>query len=192
MTPALVLPVSRGRSLVRAVLMLSGALASAFLVFVVGEGLKFRPSAVSNRIEDYALACLMIPVAVMAAYLAWRGAAWLALACWPGRLGIEVSNQSITFRTGPFGTVVYDARRLVVAYPYQLSADDESMCFEKFLPQQEQERCFLPRITHPDARRSIRQDILRFAKGAEPSITEQLLPFISRWRAGPPGADQME
>ncbi len=184
-TLAVFVPVSRGRALVRVALLFALGAALAVVSLSVIGGLKFTPSAVSNRIEDYALACLMIPVAIAALWLAWRGTAWLLLAAWPGRLDIEATDAALTFRLGPFGCSVYDARRLDVKYPYELSTDEESAQFEAFVPEEEQIKNFLPQISHPDVRGSIRLEILKFAKETEPMIAQQLRPLIVRWRGHP-------
>ena len=78
---------------------------------------------------------------------------------------------------------MYDAVRLDVRYPFELSADTVNGSFEAFLPQEEQIARFLPRLLHPDAREPLNQVILRFAGGREEEIAAAMRPAVEQWRA---------
>lgn len=176
------LTVCRSRALVRGLTWLvPAAILGAATVFVFG-GLEFAPSGVSNRLVEYSLAVVALPLPVAGAYAAFLALRWFALGLWPRRLGIFAAPEHLQFRLGPFGTRTFDARRLTIRYPFELADDEDDAAFESFLPQETQVETLLPRITHPQSKRPLNQVILRFATGSEIDMARALRPAIEAWR----------
>lgn len=180
-----VIPVSRRRAAARAVACLAGGTAVGLVPIGVLPRLQWTPTAVDNRLDEYALLAAMLPLAGVSAALLWRGARWLAAACWPGRLRIEAGPAALTLALGPFGTAAYDARRLCIRYPFERVDDPQGAGFEGFLPEDVQRVQFLPEITHPEAKGSLRLRILKFAAGTESDIACRLNAVVRHWRHEP-------
>ncbi len=177
------LPLSRGRAATRAVLLAVPALLSGAATFVVYSRLQFAPTAVSNRIVDYAVAVAALPLPMLAVLSAIRAVRHFLAVVWFSPLGIEANDDSLKLRLGPFGAVSYPAAELNIRYPFELSGDLEDGGFEQFLPKEEQMARLLPRITHPQARLPINRTILRFVTGDEAQVAAVIRPAIERWRA---------
>lgn len=176
--------VARSKALTRAMIWSVPALVlGAATVWIYG-GLDFEPSAASNRLVDYSIAVAASPIALTAALGAFNALRWLLLFAWPGRVAIRADEQALHIAAGPFGTRHYDAERLAVHYPFEMSADDDGPTFEAFLPEEEQLDNLLPRIRHPDAATEINRTILKFAVGTEAELAGALRPVIERWRSG--------
>jgi len=179
-----VLPVARGRAASRALVCSAPAfLLGAATVLIYGR-LNFVPSGVSNRLVDYSLAAISLPIPLIAVWTALQSLRWLLLALWPAPIAVVAEVDSLTLRLGPFGTRAYDSARLDVRYPFELSQDADGGGFEAFLPEDEQRAKLLPRILHPAAREPLHRVILRFVKESEPDATRTLRPLIDRWRRG--------
>ncbi len=156
------------------------------LLRLAAPAIRFTPSGASNRIEDYALLIALLPVAGLGLWLAWRGARWLALACWPGRVGVEADARELVLALGPFGFWRLDAVRLRAVYLFELDSDElASDQFEAHLPEDHQRRVMLPRLSHPDCPFPIRERLLALLAGDEPELARQLAPFIRAWRGEP-------
>lgn len=114
------IPVSRSAAVGRAAgLLLCGALLAS-PACLVWPSLRLVPSAVSNRIGEYGLLWLTAFGVLAGVVLAWRALRWLALACWPGRLGFFVDDAGIEASLGPFGRWRCDWSRVAVDWPEYL------------------------------------------------------------------------
>ena len=178
-----VLPLARGSTLASASLWVLPAVGLGGVAVAVFSQLQFIPSGVSNRLVDYSLALLMIPIVLGAAAFAIRAAGLACMAVWPGSVGVYAGRDELTIKMGPFGTRRYDVGRLDVRYPYELPADDGEDQFEALLPQERQMAELIPKITHPDARELIDRTIRRMAGGPEDNIVRMLRPAIDFYRA---------
>ena len=178
-------PLARGRAATRAILWSVPALLLGAAVFVVYSRLHFVPTAVSNRIVDYAVAVAALPLPILALICAIRTVRYVLAVVWPSPVGVYADAQALELRLGPFGTAAYPAGELAIRYPFELSGDDDGG-FEAFLPEEEQMARLLPRITHPRAKRSIHRTILHFMAGGESEIAQALRPAIELWRGERP------
>jgi len=177
-----VLSISRGRAASRALLCGIPAILLGITTILIYTRLNFVSTGVSNRLVEYSIAVISLPIPLIALWTALKSLRWLLLALWPASVAVVASSDSLTFRLGPFGTQAYDAPRLEVRYPFELSQDEEGGGFEAFLPEEEQRARLLPRILHPDARGPLQRIILRFVKVAESDAARTLRPSIDRWR----------
>jgi len=178
-----VLPLHRGSTLASASLWLLPAVGLGGVAVAVFSRLQFIPSGTSNRLVDYSLAVVMIPIVLGAAAFAIRAAGLACMAVWPGAVGVYAGRDELTIKMGPFGTRRYDVARLDVRYPYELPADDGEDQFEALLPEERQVAELFPRITHPDARELIDRTIRRMAGVPEDDIVHILRPAIYFYRA---------
>ncbi|MFQ5413165.1 MAG: hypothetical protein ACE5E6_01775 [Phycisphaerae bacterium] len=176
-------PVARGRALTRGMLWSAAAALTTGATVVVLRSLRFSPSAVSNRIEDYGIAVPMLLVGLAGAACAVVAGRWLLLAVWPGRLGVVADADRLVLRLGPFGTTSYDAARLDVRYLFELESLPDDAGVEAYLSEDEQTATLLPRIVHPDARTPLQRVIAKFCVGTEADAAATLGPVIAQWRA---------
>ncbi len=177
-----VVPVSRGRALTRALIWAVPAAILGTATVLIYSGLNFVPSGVSNRLVDYSIAVIALPLPATALWTALTAVRWLLLTVWPAQVGIFASPAELVFRLGPFGTTSFDAARLDVRYPFELSGDEEAAVFEAFLPEEQQRETLLPRILHPNSKQPLNQVILRFSSGDEREASRLLRPVIDTWR----------
>ena len=184
MSEPIVLPVARGRAASRALVCGVPAILLGITTFLIYGRLNFVPTGVSNRLVDYSIAAISLPIPLIAAWTALKALRWLLLALWPAPVAVVAKDDSLTLHLGPFGTRNYDSLRLDVRYPFELSQDAEGGSFEAFLPEDEQRDKLLPRIVHPAAREPLHRVILRFVKESEPDAARTLRPMIDRWRSG--------
>ena len=174
------LSVSRSRAFERALLTLPAGLFLVFLALQLFSGLRFTPTAVSNRITDYSLAAVLVPVGLLGVFLSFRGFRWLLLAIWPADLAIIAGADELVLRLGPLGTRRFDTARLTLKYPYELSLseDDEDALYESLLDDEVQIARFLPRMIHPLAPDRLDREILRWTRLNEQQCVAALRPFI--------------
>ncbi len=177
------IPVARSKALVRAMWWSVSALLTGLVAYLIYSSLDFRPSPITNRIVEYSLALVALPVPGAALFSALKALLWAGLWLWPGSVGIFADEQALTFKLGPFGIQVYDAARLDVRYPFEFSSDIEDGGFEAFLPEEEQVARFLPRLLHPDGDGALNLVILCFVSGDESQIAAALRPVIQQWRS---------
>jgi len=180
----IVMPVSRARALTRAVVWAVPAVLGGLITILIYSRLHFVPTAVSNRLVDYSIAFICLPVPISCLIAIFRMLRWLLLAAWPGAVVIVANESALTFSLGPFGTKAYDAARMVIRYPFELLEDENSEgAFESFLPEEEQLRVLLPRITHPSSAKPLNELLLRFVDVGETHATKLLRPALEHWRA---------
>lgn len=177
-----VLSVSRGRAASRALLCSVPAILLGITTILIYTRLNFVPTGVSNRLVEFSIAAISLPIPLMALWTTLKSLRWLLLALWPASLAVVANYDSLTLRLGPFGARTYDAPRLEVRYAFELSQDEEGGGFEAFLPEEEQRSRLLPRILHPDARGPLQRVILRFVKEPESDAARTLRPIIDLWR----------
>lgn len=179
---SLFIPLSRARAATRAILWAVPALLLGTATIVIYSRLEFIPTAVSNRLVDYAVAVASLPLTLVAVFCALRMLTQLLAVAWPPPLGIEAGEHSLALLLGPFGIKVFPADELDIRYPFELSGDSDDGGFEQFLPEEEQMARLLPRITHPRAKLPINRTILRFVAGDEAQVARLLQPMVARWR----------
>jgi len=177
-----VLPIARSRAAGRALVWSVPAGLLGVTSFLIYTSLHFVPSGVSNRLVDYSVALISLPIPLTALWSVFKGGCWLLLSLWPAPVGVFADERTLTLRLGPFGTMGYDAARLDLRYPFELSQDDEGGGFEAFLPEEEQQMRLLPRILHPSAREPLNRVILRFVQPSEEEAVRSLHPLLDHWR----------
>jgi hypothetical protein len=182
-TEVVVLSVARARAASRALVCSVPAFLLTMTTVLIYGRLNFVPTGVSNRLVDYSIAAISLPIPLIAVWTALKALRWLLLAVWPARLGVVADADNLTLHFGPFGNRTYDAPRLDVRYPFELSQDADGGGFEAFLPEDEQRAKLLPRILHPDAREPLSRVILRLVKDSEPDAARALRSTIDRWRS---------
>ena len=183
-TEVVVLPVARARAASRALVCSVPAVLLTMTTILIFGRLNFVPTGISNRLVEYSIAAISLPIPLLAVLTALRAMRWLLLALWPAPVAVVAEVDSLTLRLGPFGTRTYDAARLDVRYPFELSQDADGGGFEAFLPEDEQRAKLLPRILYPAAREPLNRVILRLVKESEPDATWALCPMIDRLRNG--------
>lgn len=175
--------VSRVRAASRGVAYGAPAIILGLIVFGVLGGLRFSPTGLSNRLVDFSLAAMLIPLAGASLYAGFASVRHFLLSAWPFPLGIVFGERSLRLHLGPFGRMEYDVHKLDVTYPFEQSVDLAGGSFEAFLPVEEQIATLLPRISHGDEPRAIDRRVLRFAAHSEEELAGMVRDIISRWRA---------
>lgn len=177
-----VLPVQRGNAASRAVLW--GLLAAGLTLLVVSvlRGLQFRPTGASNRLVDYSIAVLLLPIACFAAYAVVASSRLALLACWPAAVGVFATRDELILRFGPFGTKRFDVDRLEVCYPFEESEDAAEDGYEALLPEEVQLAQLCPRIAHPLAPHRLDIVIARRTGYTGQEIAGLLRPAIEYYR----------
>lgn len=178
-----VLPIARGRAASRAVLWSVPAILLGVTTFLISRQLIFVPTGVSNRLVDYSLAVVSLPIPLIGLWTTLKALRWLLLSIWPARLAVVADADSLTLRLGPFGTRTFDSPRLDIRYPFELSQDSEGGGFEAFLPEEEQRSKLLPRMLHPDSPEPLNRVIIRFVKNSEEEAAKAIRPHIDHWRS---------
>ena len=146
-TPVLaVVRVSRSRAALRSLPRLLAAGAAAVLIGSIWGRLRFTPTGASNRIVDYAWAIALLPVGLVALWLAASGLRWLLLAGWPRPVAFLGRRRELTLDLGPFGHHRLDAARMSVRYAHELDPEEGGDPFETFEDPELQERTRLPHI----------------------------------------------
>jgi hypothetical protein len=176
------LPLARGQAGMRGLMWGLPALLLGAASVGIYSGLRFAPSGISSRLVDFSIAVIASPIPLTGLFCFLRAARWLALAFWPGSLGITAAPAELVFRLGPFGSRRYDAARLNVQYPFEMDAEAVESTFEAYLPEEQQMEQFLPHLSHPEAPEPLHRTIFRFAKGSEAELAKTLRPMIDLWR----------
>lgn len=149
------------------------------------ERLSFTPSGVSNRITEYSLVALILPMSVAGAMLAWRGLRWLLTAVWPGPVEIVAERTGLTFCLGPMGTSRHDAAHLEAKYPFELLLDGDELddsVYEAHLPPEQQQAEFLPRIRDLHTKRRLDRNLVAYTAQSPERLSTQLRPLLDAWR----------
>ncbi len=176
--------VSRTKGLERAVLRMGSGLLLGVVAVMFVRGLNLRPSGASNRITEYSLVVVMIPLAIAGLTLTIKGLRWLLLAIWPGRLEIVADADGLTFYLGPMGTARYPADQLDVRYLFELPEEiaQQEGVYEAFLEPSEQIENHLPRIRMPGRGDALEEKIMHYASQPEKSLADTLRTFLERIR----------
>ena len=177
------LPVPRARALIRALLLAMPALVLLTASVAVVRHLLAQPSGVGTRAVDSAIVVLSLPLPLLAAIFAWRAVRWLALALWPAPVGAFADREGLTLRLGWFVRQRFDARRMDICYPFELSEEEADGSVEAFLPPEQQFATMLPRILHPEADEPLNRTLLRYTLGSQEAAAAALRPVIEQWRA---------
>lgn len=172
-----------------------------FLMLVsirVITSLNYQPTSVTNRITEYSLALVLLPIAITGLALALAGLRWLVFALWPGKLQITADADALTFALGPMGTHRYPTDRLELHYLFEmdLDAENEDVLYESLLDAEIQMAEMLPRIRVPGEAERLDRRILEFVEGSEKQTADALRPFVAYMRRGredqPRDADDSE
>lgn len=172
--------VSRGRALERALIRLIPAgLMLAGSVGVISN-LNFAPNPLTNRITEYCLTLVMLPVGLSGVLLAFSGLRWFLTAMWPGRLEIVADASGVTFHVGPMGSRRYALDGLSVRYPFDMEGEDDEgdAVFESLLEPPEQMATLLPRMEYEGERERLDRRILYFTRLDEAQAARMLRPFV--------------
>jgi hypothetical protein len=175
--------VSRVRAASRGVAFGAPAIMLGLIVLAVLGKLEFSPTGFSNRVVDYSLAALVIPVAGLAIYAGLTSARYFLLSFWPGPLGMVFDERSLRLSLGPFGCRDYDVQHLDIQYPFEQPGDLAGDSFEAFLPVEEQMATLVPRISHRGEPEAIDRRVLRFAAYSEEELAGMVRDVVSQWRA---------
>jgi hypothetical protein len=135
-----------------------------------------------NRVVDWAMAIITLPAPLVSLFALWRAIRWLSLSLWPGPVGITVTPEGIRTQLGLIESRTYDAKRLIVRYPFELAEELDEGSFEAYLPEEKQMETLVPRITHPSAQRPLQEILMRFTLCDEGELARRLRPLIERWR----------
>ncbi len=182
-SPIAALPVSRTRALTRALVWVAPAAVLTVATLSIYRWLNFVPSGVSNRIVEYSIAAIALPLPAAALWTALNALRWLLFALWPAKLGVFASKTDLTLRLGPFGVRSFDAARLDIRYLFELAGDEDDAGFEGFLPEEQQRETLLPRMVHPNSKQPLHRVILRFSSASELDAARILRPALDHWRA---------
>lgn len=175
--------VSRVRAASRAIAFGAPAILLGLIVVIVLGKLRFSPTGFSNRVVDYSVAALLIPLAGLSAYGTLASVRHFLLSCWPLPLGIVFEERKLLLCLGPFGRWEYDVHMLEIQYPFEQSVDLAGGSFEAFLPVDEQLATLVPHISLSGERDAIDRRILRFAAHSEEELASMVRDVISQWRA---------
>ncbi|MFQ5430775.1 MAG: hypothetical protein ACE5E1_10740 [Phycisphaerae bacterium] len=161
------LPVDRTQALVRALwrLIVSVCLVGAALL----PGLDWDLLWKTNRATALALAGLYLVLGVATVLLVVPAARWLALACWPAGLHIDISPDHIVLELGPFGRQAFDWSRIEMGVPESISED---------LLDDMPDDSFLPFIRHPEIEEDLSRRIQRFVHIETERLTGLLRPYL--------------
>lgn len=167
-----------------------------FIVIVsyhVFGGLSFAGSAANNRITEYSISLLLLPLVLIGLVLSLRGALWLAFACWPAPLRITAGRDGLTLELGPVGRQHFPTDSLDVRYLFEIptEAADDGLTYEALLPPEQQMAELLPRIRAPGQPNPIEEQISYYTRCNEQQLADALRPFIEYMRRGrdAPGDD---
>ena len=174
------IPVSRTRSLTRAVIYAFPALILAATAKLVYNGVNLRASALSTQFVQYSLLLCVFVLTIISLTVGILALRRTLLACWPGAIGFYAYESELLVRLGPFGSKRYAVERLDIRYPYECTDDDTS--FEAMLPEEQQHETLLPRMQHPGESTPLNVLVTQFAIGSEEEFAVQLRPAIERWR----------
>lgn len=181
-----VIPLSRIRAASRALPLLAGAVGVGYFCLARARHLEFTPNAISNRIEDWSILTLLIPLALLSLYLGFWGLAWLLLALWPGQLGFELDEKGFRGRLGPFGSFSFDSGRLKVTYPFDLPEEETEGQVEAYFPEEMQRMTLIPRIKAAPGGRDLKPLFRRFTALAEQDVAALCWPVFTVWRGERP------
>ncbi|MCH7720912.1 MAG: hypothetical protein IH988_07965 [Planctomycetes bacterium] len=173
-------PVDRRRAARRGVSFLSPGVGVVALFAWLISRLEFIPSGVSNRITEYALACIYLMVALGGLALVWRGLYWLCVALWPRPVCVVADADAIRFELGPMGRQCYDLTRVSVVYPFDEPEEGDDGVYEALRDPEKYAAEHLPRMTHPDAVSHLDVMIRHLVTADEVTLVRQLKPIIDR------------
>lgn len=173
-------PVDRMRAARRGVTFLSPGAGVVVLFGWLISGLDFIPSGVSNRIIEYALACIYLMAALGGVALVWRGLYWLCVASWPRPVCVVADANAIRFELGPMGRQCYDLTRISAVYPFDEPEEGDDDVYEALRDPEKYEAEHLPRMTHPDAVSHLDVMIRHLVTIDEADLARRLKPFVNR------------
>ena len=176
------LRVARGRVLVRGLLLAVAAVLIGFVLVTVLSGLDFKPTGVSNRLVEYAIAAAMLPFAVLGIWCAVTAIRWILLAAWPGPVGAVLEDDALVLSLGPWGRRRFEWDLLDVRYWFEHDPDELQGMVEAFLPEAEQRARFLPQMRYPGESSSINKRLLRGTGRSEQEAADALREAIASRR----------
>ncbi|MCI0437131.1 MAG: hypothetical protein L0271_26365 [Gemmatimonadetes bacterium] len=176
--------VSRVNGLIRGSLIACGAVVLIAPAVLAWPALSFRATPTSSRLVDFSLAFVVVLPLLAGVYVAWRAVRWIALAVWPGPLGVNADGEALTLALGPFGRWRLEWRRMDVTYSFEREDDPDEEPDPELLALDEEEEMAarLPRMLHPDVERTVNALLERFAVANEAALAQALRPFLRRAR----------
>ena len=144
------------------------------------SGLDFVPSGVSNRIIEYALACIYVMTVLGGLALVWRGLYWVSVASWPRPVCVVVDADAIRFELGPMGRQCYDLARVSAVYPFDEPEEGDDGVYEALRDPEKYAAEHLPKMTHPDAVSNLDVMIRHLVTADETAMVRKLKPIIDR------------
>jgi hypothetical protein len=182
--PEIRIPVSRIRAIERAFFRMAPGIIAVAVAYGMLSTLSFRPTGVNNRITEYSIALVMLPVCILGLALTVAGFRWLVFSIWPAPMGIVANAKSLSISKGPFGNRQFDTDRLDVRYLFEMSvdSDNEDELFESLRPKAEQMQFKLPRMRHPGVADRIEREIIHLSSLTERELAAALRPFVDLMR----------
>ena len=144
------------------------------------NSLNFTSNPLTNRITEYCLMLVMLPIGLCGALFAFSGLRWLLTAFWPGRLAIVADADGIVFHLGPMGTHRCKIDQIKLRYPFELNIEDdgEDAVLESLLEPAQQMTTLLPRMEYAGEPKRIDRRILYFTRLDETQAADVLRPFV--------------
>lgn len=147
------------------------------------SALDFSPTGVSNRLVEYGFGVFALVFPAGALWAAIKSLRWMLMGCWPAPVGVFANDRELILALGPAGTKKFDVARLNIQYAFELTDELTEEGYEAYLPEEEQMRLFLPRMTHPLTAVRIDQLILDYVQRDEETAATALRPAIDQWRS---------
>lgn len=171
--------VDRSAAVVRAVWRLCAAVIAGGSARLIGAALRWGILWQNERASFAAFALIVTILGIAAATFGWIALRWLALALWPGHLGIRLSSRSVCMRLGPFGSHDYRWADIEIqAGQPDLPDDDEPIVDDSILI----------RLQCRNGSNDVALAIRRFGHLDNERLNELLRPYVERANEGGPPA----
>jgi len=180
--PTVRIPVRRTARLLRGLLLTPLGLYLINLIWRIWPSLVFVPTAVSNRITDYALAVVLVLLAAVGFSFALAGLRWLLFLFWPARLHIVADSKRLCIPTGPIGRLELDWERMSARYSFEVEPEELGEGFDSLMDEDEEPSVRLPLLRHPALRTPVNDLLTAFAGLEEGRLVGLLRPYVERVR----------
>lgn len=174
-------PVDRAGAAVRGFWRLLAAAGGGALLRIPIRNLEWRLLWEQQRLVAASWGLVLGLSAVALLLFAVAAVRWLLLALWPGRLGIDLQEDGIGLRAGPFGCMTLDRRRVQVSVEGDVDLDTlaqlppDSVAIE---------------LRHPDCPEEIVGRLQRFAGGHAQQVRLGIREWLLAGDAPPGHADR--
>ncbi|MHC5110224.1 MAG: hypothetical protein ACYTHJ_10140 [Planctomycetota bacterium] len=183
------LPASRLRALSRATLWTAAAALLIVACIPIYGSLSFQVTGATNRIIEYSIAIIALPLPCLALITGFTGLRWLILGLWPKSTGFLFARDRLEISLGVFGRHRLPLAHLDIKYPYDLDEDEADGSFESFLPQDIQRATLVPAMTHPAFGGKIHLELQRFTAETEQQLATRLQDVFDHWHPPKPDED---